>query len=252
MFWRWKSKPKPVGRPRLDAEIRDLIRRMAQENPTWGRRRIRAELALLGYHVAERTVAKYMRRAVPRPSPMWRSFLAAHALDFFLVPALTFRLFFVFVVLHHDRRELVHLNVTDQPTAHWTARQVIEAFPEETAPKYLLRDRDAIYGEAFTRCVDAMGIRQVTRAPRAPWQNPYVELAIGSVRRECLDHVIILSEAHLRRILPAHAAYYSAVRPHQALATNSPEPRQVEPPSQGRIRTISHVGGLHHQYHRVE
>src|SRR5437870_13768217 len=147
-----------------------------------------------------------MRRTSPRPSSTWRTFLAAHlrdmvAVDFFVVPTLTFRLLFVFVILRHDRRELVHLNVTDQPTAHWTARQVIEAFPEETAPKYLLRDRDAIYGEAFTRCVDTMGTRHVITAPRAPWQNFFVGRFIGSIRRECLDHFIILSEAHLRRLL---------------------------------------------------
>ena len=136
LYWRWKSRPNPVGRPRLDAELRHLIRRMARENPTWGRRRIRAELALLGYEVAELTVAKYMHRTSPRPSPTWRAFLAAHArdivaVDFFLVPTLTFRLLFVFVVLRHDRRELLHVNVTDHPTAVWTARQIIEAFPDE-------------------------------------------------------------------------------------------------------------------------
>jgi putative transposase len=231
LYWRWKSKPNLVGRPKLDAEIRHLIRQKARENPTWGRRRIRAELALLGYRVAELTVARYMRRTSPRPSPTWRAFLATHArdivaVDFFLVPTLTFRLLFVFVVLRHDRRELIHLNVTDHPTAGWAARQLIEAFPEETAPKYLLRDRDAIYGEVFTRCVAQMGIRQVTTAPRAPWQHPFVERVIGSIRRECLDHVMILRESHLRRLLRRYVTYYNAVRPHQALDKQlSPAPR---------------------------
>ena len=192
LFWRWKSRPNPVGRPRLDAELRDLIRRMARENPTWGRRRIRAELALLGYAVAELTVATYMHRTSPRPSPTWRTFLATHAreiiaVDFFLVPTLTFRLLFVFIGLRHDRGELIYVNVTDHPTARWAARQLIEVFPEETAPKYLLRDRDSIYDEIFTRCVDTMGIRQVITAPRAPWQNPFVERVIGSIRRERPD-----------------------------------------------------------------
>src|SRR4029453_10008962 len=146
LYWQWKSRPNPVGRPRLDAEIRNLIRRMARENPTWGRRRIQAELALLGYHVAELTVAKYMRRTSPRPSPTWRTFLATHAQDivaiaFFLVPPLPFRLLFVFVVLRHHRRELIHINVTDHPTAAWTGRQIAEAFPSDAAPAYLLRDR---------------------------------------------------------------------------------------------------------------
>jgi putative transposase len=200
-YWRWNSRAKPVGRPRLDLELRQLIRRMARENPTWGRRRIQAELALLGYEVAELTVTKYMHWTSPRPSPTWRAFLTAHArdivaIDFFVVPTLTFRLLFVFVVLRHHRRELLHVNVTDHPSAVWTARQVIEAFPEETAAKYLLRDRDSIYGEAFTRRVDHMGIRQVITAPRAPWQNPFAERVIGSIRRECLDYFLILNEAH--------------------------------------------------------
>jgi putative transposase len=211
LYWRCKSRTNPVGRPRLDPELRHLIRRMARENPTWGRRRIQAELAHLGYNVAELTVAKYMRRIPPRPSSTWRAFLAAHAreivaVDFFLVPTLTFRLLFAFVVLRHGRRELIHVNVTDHPTAAWTARQIVEAFPEETAPTYLLRDRDAIYGEAFARCVNTMEIRQVITVPRAPWQNPFAERVIGSIRRECLDHFIVLSETHLRRLLRAYVA----------------------------------------------
>jgi putative transposase len=193
LYWRWKSKPTAAGRPKLDAEIRQLIHRMARDNPTWGRRRIRAELALLGYEVAELTVAKYMRRTSPHPSPTWRAFLVTHAreivaVDFFLVPTLTFRLLFAFVVLRHDRRELLHVNVTAHPTAGWTARQLIEALPDESAPRYLLRDRDAIYSEEFVRRVRGMGIREVLTTPRAPWQNPFVERVIGSIRRECLDH----------------------------------------------------------------
>ena len=256
LYWRWKSRPNPVGRPRLDAELRELIRRMARENPTWGRRRIRAELTLLGYEVAELTVAKYMHRTSPRPSPTWRVFLTAHArdlvaIDFFVVPTITFHLLFVFVILRHHRRELLHVNVTDHPSAVWTARQVIAAFPDETGPKYLLRDRDSIYGEAFTRRVDHMGIRQVLTAPRAPWQNPFAERVIGSIRRECLDHVIILSEAHLCRVLRAYLAYYNTTRPHQSLDNNSPLPRVVEPSPGGRIIAIPQVGGLHHRYTRV-
>jgi putative transposase len=229
---------------------------MARENPTWGRRRIQAELALLGYHVAEVTVAKYMHRASSRPSPTWRVFLTAHlrefvAIDFFVVPTLAFRLLFVFVVLRHDRRELVHLNVTDHPTAAWAARQLVEAFPDDTAPTYLLRDRDRIYGEEFVRRVRAMGIREVLITPRAPWQNPFVERVIGSIRRECLDYVLVLNERHLRRLLRGYVAYYNGSRPHQALENNSPIPREVQPPSRGRIRAVPEVGGLHHRYQRV-
>ena len=238
LYWRWRSRASSVGRPRLDPELRQLIRRMARENPTWGRRRIRAELALLGYCVAELTVARYMHRTASRPSPTWRAFLTSHtrdivAVDFFLVPTLTFRLLFVFVVLRHDRRELLHLNVTEHPTAVWTARQILEVFPNETAPRYLLRDRDAVYGECFTRCLANMGIREVIIAPRAPWQNPFVERVIGSIRRECLDHCLILNEAHLRRLLHGYIGYYNTARPHQSLDHNSPQPRRCIRPSLG-------------------
>ena len=246
----------PVGRPGLDAERRDLIRRMAREHPTWGRRRMRAELAVLGYAVAELTVATYMHRPSPRPSPTWRAFLATQAreivaVDLFLVPTLTFRLLFAFVVLRHDRRELLHVNVTDHPTAVWTTQQIVDAFPDESAPRFLLRDRDAIYGEAFVRRVKGMGICEVLTAPRAPWQNPFVERAIGSIRRECLDHFLILNEAHLRRLLRGYLAYYNTVRPHQALEQNAPRPRAVQPPGRGRVVAIPQVGGLHHHYQRA-
>jgi putative transposase len=197
-----------------------------------------------------------MRRTPRRFSPTWRAFLAAHAreivaVDFFLVPTLTFRLLFVFVVLRHDRRELVHVNVTDHPTAAWTARQIVEAFPEETAPTYLLRDRDAIYGEAFARCVNTMEIRQVITAHRAPWQNPFAERVIGSIRRECLDHFLVVSETHLRRLLRAYAAYYNITRPHQALDNHCPRLREAQPPALGRVVAIPQVDGLHHRYTRA-
>jgi putative transposase len=256
LYWRWKSRAPSVGRPRLDPELRHLIRRMARENPTWGRRRIRAELALLGYEVAELTVAKYMHRTSPRPSPTWRTFLTAHArelvaIDFFVVPTVTFHLLFVFVVLRHHRRELLHLNVTDHPTAVWTARQLVEAFPDDTAPTYLLRDRDGVYGDEFVRQVQAMGIREVLVAPHAPWQNPFVERVIGSIRHECLDHFLILNDAHLRRLLRAYVAYYNTARPHQALDNHCPRLREVEPSTLGRVVAIPQVGGLHHRYTRV-
>jgi putative transposase len=256
LYWRWRSTANRVGRPKLDAEIRHLIHRMARDNPTWGRRRIQAERALLGYDVAELTVAQYVHRVAPRPSPTWRVFLTTHArdivaIDFFVVPTLTFRLLFVFVGLRHDRRELLHLNVTDHPTADWTTRQILQTFPEETAPRYMLRDRDTIYGESFTRCIASMGIREVRIAPRAPWQNAFVERVIGSLRRECLDHFLILSEAHLRRLLRAYVAYYNTTRPHQSLDNNSPQPRVIEPPPCGRIIAIPQVGGLHHRYQRA-
>ena len=168
-----------------------------------------------------------------------------------MVPTLTFRLLFAFVVLRHDRRLLVHLNVTDHPTTGWTTQQIIEAFPDASAPSFLLRDRDSIYGEDFSQRLKGVGIRGVLTAPRAPWQNPFVERVIGSIRRECLDHFLILNEAHLRRLLRGYIAYYSTARPHQSLDHNSPQPRVVEPPPGGRIVAIPQVGGLHHRYQRV-
>jgi putative transposase len=256
IYWRWKSRRNPVGRPRLDGNIRHLIRRLARENPTWGRRRIHAELALLGYAVAELTVAKYMHRTSPRPSPTWRVFLATHArdivaVDFFLVPTLTYRLLCAFIILRHDRRELVHINVTDHHTPVWATQQIIEAFPDDSAPRFLLRDRDAIYGAEFARRVKRMGIREILTAPQAPWQNPFVERVIGSIRRECLDHCLILNEVHLRRLLRGYIGYYNTARPHQSLDHNSPQPREVHPPELGRVVSIPQVGGLHHLYQRA-
>ena len=256
LYWRWKSWVKPAGRPPLDQSLQELIRRMARENPTWGRRRIQAELALLGYTVCDLTVGKYMRRRSPRPSPTWRAFLQAHlgdmvAIDFFLVPTLTFRLLFAFVVLRHDRRQLLHVNVTDHPTAAWAALQIVAAFPGAPTPAYLLRDRDGVYGEVFQRRLAEMGMRQILIAPRAPWQNPFAERVIGSIRRECLDHVVVLGERHLRRRLRAYQRYYNTARPHQALDNNSPQPRDVQPPALGRIVAVSQVGGLHHRYQRA-
>jgi putative transposase len=197
-----------------------------------------------------------MHRASSRPSPTWRVFLTTHlrelvAIDFFVVPFLAFRLLFVFVVLRHDRRQLVHLNVTDHPTAAWTARQLVEAFPDDTAPTYLLRDRDSIYGDEFVRRVQGMGIPRHSDRPARALAESLVERVIGSIRRECLDHFVILSEAHLRRLLHSYRAYYNRSRPHQALENNSPIPRDVQPPSRGRIHAVTEVGGLHHRYQRV-
>jgi putative transposase len=256
LYWRLKSRPRLPGRPPIDLEIRRLIRRMARENPTWGRRRIQAELRFLGYEVAALTVTKYMRRASRCPSPTWRAFLAAHrhdiaAIDFFVVPTLTFRLLFALVILHHDRRELVHIGVTDQPIAAWAAQQIVHSFPDETGPAYLLRDRDAIFGADFQRRVERMGIRQVVIAPRAPWQNPFAERVIGSIRRECLDLVMVLNERHLRRLLRSYLVYYNVTPPHQSLDNNSPRRREVQSVGSGRIVAVPEVGGLHHRYQRA-
>jgi putative transposase len=256
LYWRWKSRASKPGRPAIEAEVRALIRRMCQENPTWGAPRIQSELKLLGHELAESTVAKYMLRAPKPSSQTWRTFLDNHvqdlaAVDFFTVPTATFRVLFCFVVLRHDRRRVVHFNVTTNPTARWTAQQMIEAFPFDYAPRYLIRDRDGAYGVYFRNRVDRMGIDEVPIAPRSPWQNPYCERVIGSIRRECLDHVIVLDERHLKRILHAYFDYYHNCRTHLSLERNSPEPREVEPPSGGDVIAIPQVGGLHHRYTRA-
>ncbi len=207
-YWRWKSRN--AGRPKVDPEIRNLIRRMSSENP------------------------------------------CTAACDFFVVPTATFRLLFCFVVLAHSRRRIAHFNVTTNRLARWAAQQIVEAFPADgSEPRYLLRDRDGIYGVLFHRRVKNMGIEQVLIAPRSPWQNPYAERVIGSIRRECLNHIIVLSEAHLRRVLKSYVSYYSASRPHMSLDGDAPFSRTVEPPSRGWVVAIPQVGGLHHRYMRA-
>ncbi len=255
LYWRWKSRPKG-GRPRVNAEVRSLIRRMCDENVSWGAPRIKAELALLGYDVSQATVAKYMKRPSGPPSQTWKTFLKNHvsdiaAIDFFVVPTVTFRLLYGFLVLRHERREIVHFAVTANPTAAWTAQQITEAFPWDEAPRYILRDRDGIYGEEFTARVKAMTIEEVLTAPRSPWQNPYVERLIGSIRRECLGHVIVLGEEHLRRILRSYLAYYHEDRIHQSLDQRPPNGREVEPVERGPVVSLPRVGGLHHRYTRA-
>jgi len=205
LFWSWRSRS---GRPSVDREIRDLIRHMSRANPLWGAPRIHGELLKLGIEISQATVTKYMVRRRGTPSPTWRSFLCNHAqdiaaIDMFVVASISFRLFYVLIILGHDRRKIIRAAVTEHPTAAWLSRQVTEAFLWDTAPRYLLRDRDSSYGADFCRRVDAMGITQVVTAPRSPWQNPYVERVIGSIRREFLDHVVIFNERHLRRILPS-------------------------------------------------
>jgi transposase InsO family protein len=252
-YWRWRSGP--PGRPGTEAEIRRLIRRMVRENPLWGAPRIQSELALLGHHLAQSTVAKYMPRRRKPPSPNWRTFLANHvgtlaSVDFLVVPTATFRLLYVFVVQRLDRRRVVHFNVTSSPNPSWVQQQIREAIPFDTAPKYLIRDRDGIYGTDFGAWLKGMGIEEVLTAPQSPWQNPYSERLNGSIRRECLDHVIAFSERHLYRILREYFVYYHRARTHLSLDRNSPVPRAVEPPERGRVVAEPHLGGLHHRYRR--
>jgi transposase InsO family protein len=256
LFWKWKSRRNGRGRPPVSHEVRALIRRMAGANPLWGAPRIHGELQKLGVDISQATVSKYIAHHRRPPSQTWRTFLDNHlrslvAIDFFTVPTVTLKVLFVFVILAHDRRRVVHFNVTGAPTAHWTAQQLVEAFPWETAPRYLLRDHDAVYGVGFSSRVHALGIREVKTAPRSPWQNPYVERLIGTLRRECLDHVVVLNETHLRRLLRDYLVYYHGVRTHLSLEKDSPELRPVERPDRGRIVETPMVGGLHHRYTRL-
>ena len=240
----------------IDQEIRNVIRQMSRDNPLWGAPYILSELRLLGYDVAQATVAKYMPKTRKPPSQTWRTFLDNHvrdivAIDFFTVPTLTFRLLYGFLVMRHDQRLVVHFHATEHPTAQWAAQQIVEAFPFEEAPRSLLRDRDNIYGAHFQQRVRNMGIEEVVVAPRSPWQNPYAERIIGTLRRELLDHVIVLNEAHLCRLVTSFLDYYHTVRPHLSLERNAPMPRPTQAPSDGNVVARPCVGGLHHAYRRV-
>jgi transposase InsO family protein len=255
LVWTWKSRRHGPGRPAVALEVRALIRRMSTANPIWGAPRIHGELKKLGIEISQATVSKYVVRHRKPPSQTWRTFLENHlgslvSVDFFVVPTVLFKVLFVFVVLAHERRRVVHINVTDTPTAQWTAQQLVEAFPWETAPRYLLRDRDAIYGVVFSSRAQSMGIHEVKTAPRSPWQNPYVERLIGTLRRECLDHMVVLNETHLCRLLRDYLIYYHSARTHLSLDKDAPEPRLVEHLDQGRIVETPMVGGLHHRYTR--
>jgi putative transposase len=254
LFWTWKSRRR-IGRPAVSADVRALIRTISEANPLWGAPRIHGELLKLGIDVSQATVAKYIAR--PRhqpPSQTWRTFLRNHigqivAADFFVVPTATCRLLFVLLILAHERRRVVHVGVTDRPTAAWTAQQLREAFPWNDAPRYLVRDRDTTF-HAWATTARAMDIHELVTAARSPWQNAYAERLIGSIRRECLDHVIVWNERGLRRVLNAYVAYYSRARTHLSLNKDAPISRGVEPPTNGNIVAIPEVGGLHHRYER--
>jgi transposase InsO family protein len=252
-YWRWKSNSRG-GRPRIEMELRVLIRRMSTENQLWRAPRLHGELLKLGFSVAQSTVAKYMVKRRGPPSQGWRTFLRNHApdiaaMDLFVVPTIGFKLLYGFVIVRIDRRDLVWINVTTNPTAEWIARQITEAFPWDGAPGYMIRDRDRIYGTVVTRRLRAMGIRDKPTAPASPWQNGFAERLIGSIRRECLDHIIVLGEAHPRRILQSYARYYNDIRTHRSLDKDAPVSRPVQ--RTGVISSRAILGGLHHHYARV-
>jgi putative transposase len=241
------------GRPPVSAEVRTLIRTISLSNPLWRAPRIHGELQKLGIEVSERTVSRILRTIKRPPSQSWKTFLRNHigeivAIDFFTVPTIRLRVLFVFLVIEHHRRKVLHFGVTEHPTAEWAAQQVVEAFSEQDAQRYLIRDRDSIYGRAFRSRVEILGLSEVITAPRSPWQNAFVERLISSIRRECLNHVIVLSERHLRHLLKKYLTYYHQSRTHLALVKDAPEPRAIM--RRGAIIVIPQVGGLHHRYER--
>jgi len=252
-YWRWKSRSFG-GRPQIDADLRALIRRMSVDNPLWGAPRIHGELLMLGFEVAQSSVAKYMVKRCGPPSQGWRTFLHNHApdiaaMDLFVVPTIGFDLLYGLIIVRLARRDLVWINVTPHPTAEWIARQITESFPWNEAPRYLIRDRDQVYGAAATRRLRAMGIRDKPIAPGSPWQNGFAKRLIGSIRRECVDHIVVLGEAHLRRVLKSYARYYNELRTHRSLDKDAPRSRPVQ--HTGNIMSHAVLGGLHHRYVRI-
>jgi transposase InsO family protein len=253
VFWRWKSRNR-AGRPKLDRGLRDLIRRMSRENSLWGASRIHGELLMLGFDVAQSTVSKYMVRHRNPPSQTWKTFLQNHAeaiaaIDMCVVPTVTFELLFAFLVLGHGRRQLLWFEVTRHPTAEWLARQITEAFPWASAPAYLVRDNDRAYGHIFQCRVRAMGIRDRPISSGSPWQNGIAERLIGTLRRECLDQILIYGEAHFRQILAEYASYYNKSRTHLSLDKDTPAGRLVQ--RYGTISATPVLSGLHHRYARI-
>ncbi len=240
----------------MSCEIINLIRKMSLANPRWGAPRIHGELLNLGFELSQATVAKYMVRRQKPPSQTWRTFLSNHmkhlvSAGFFVVPTITFRIPFVFVILSHDRRRPLHFAVTEHPTSEWTARQLLEAFPWDSALRYLLRDRDGNNGKTFHEAATWLEIREVLTAPQSAWQNPHVERLTGSIRRECLDHAIIFNKSGLCRVLESYFDYYERTRTHLSLNKDAPVSRPIQPSAMGRIVEIPQVGGLNHRYERI-
>jgi transposase InsO family protein len=252
-YWRWKSRRR-CGRPTVSLEIRRLIREMSIANPLWGAPRIHGELLKLGIDVGQTSVAKYMTRRRGSPSQGWKTFLRNHAdgitaMDLFVVPTISFRLIYGLLIMGHGRRQILWIGVTAHPTAEWMANQITEAYGWQQAPRYLIRDRDGIYGEIFTRRLRSMGIRDRPTSARSPWQNGYAERLIGSIRRECVDHIVVFGERHLRHVLLSYMNYYNETRTHLSLNKDAPSWRAAE--TVGRIICRPILGGLHHQYARI-
>jgi putative transposase len=254
MFWGWRS-----GKPRwrkVGPELRDLIHQMRRDNPTWGVKRIQGERRKIGFNISHVAVYNYLPKQFSSPSPGWRVFLRNHmketaAVDFMVVVTVTFQLLYAMVLISHSRRRILHLGITANPTQEWVMDQLRQAFRVDPKPKYLVRDRDAIYGRKVSEGLKEIGIKEKLTTRQSPWQNIFVERVIGSIRRECLDHVIIANERHLRRILASYIQYYNFSRTHKSLDLDCPVHRPIERPVRGRkIVAIPFVGGLHHRYER--
>jgi transposase InsO family protein len=253
LYWRWKSRRR-CGRPTVSLEIRRLIREMSIANPLWGAPRIHGELLKLGIDVGQTSVAKYMARRRAPPPQGWKTFLRNHAdgivaMDLFVVPTISFRLLYGLLIMGHGRRQILWFGATAHPTAEWIANQLTQACGWEQIPRYLIRDRDSAYGEIFVRRVRSIGIRDRPTSARSPWQNAYAERLIGSIRRECIDHVVVFGERHLRHVLLSYKDYYNATRTHLSLNKDAPVPRGAE--RTGNIVCRPILGGLHHQYARI-
>jgi transposase InsO family protein len=257
LFWRWKSRKRSLGRPRISAEVRMLIVEMAEMNVGWGAPRIHGELLKLGIEISEISVSRYMPKRPPSAGSRqrWTTFLRNHigetlAIDFAVVPTVTFGILYVFFVLSLERRRILHFNVTRHPTAEWTAQQIVESCPFDLPGRYLIRDNDKIYGMKFRDRVDGLGLEQIRTAFRSPWQNGFAERWIASLRRDCLDHVIAIDERQLRRVTRSYVDYYHADRTHLGLEKDTPEERSIESRKTGEVVAIPRVGGLHHRYSR--
>jgi putative transposase len=258
LYWRLISKSRRrVGRQQLPKEVRDLIFQMGAENPTWGAPRIHGELIMLGFTVSERTISRWMKRAPrdPKPARRWLSFLRNHreaiaAMDFFTVPTISFGVLYCFFVIRHDRRRILHFNITKHPTSGWIIQQLREAFPFGAVPRFLIHDRDAKYGTEVPAAIRSLKINAVRTSFESPWQNGVAERWVGSCRRELLDHVIALNERHLKRLLSEYVSYHHEDRTHLGLGKGTPG-RRTRCVTSSRVLSHDRLGGLHHRYDRA-
>ena len=257
LYWRWRSRGPAPGRATITAEIQELIRRMARENPSWGAPKIHGELLKLGFVLSERSVSRYLRAVQRRgdPGKRWLTFLRNHreaivAMDFFTVPTVSFRVLYCLFVIEHARRRILHFHVTSQPASAWVVQQLREAFPDSTPYRYVILDRDTKFDAEVLNVLRSIGLKPKRTSRESPWQNGVAERWVGSCRRELLDHVIPLNERHLRRLIRDYVRYYHLDRTHDGLGKDTPDRRPIEnnPGSGAKVISLPRVGGLHHRY----